>query len=246
MNKAARTSGDELRLDANVDPSLISSIFQRFGRVHITRILAPQSATRVFTALSKETPWSFALRDEAGDRNLDVSSLEELDPVARAALAASIDRTATAGFAYRYSNFRLDDHYIAGMHRELFLMSFYEFINSPPFLDFARAVTGVPEIAYADAQATLYRKGDFLTAHDDAVEGKNRHAAYVFNFTPGWRTDWGGLLAFPDEHGHLHEAFVPAFNALNLMRVPTMHLVTQVASYAGGGRYSITGRLRSR
>jgi len=30
------------------------------------------------------------------------------------------------------------------------------------------------------------------------------------------------------------------------MRVPTPHLVTQVASFAGGGRYSITGWLRSR
>jgi len=249
MEQAERSIGVSdvgLRLDPSVDADLVGQVFRKFGRAHITGILDPVSAGRVHRCLSDETPWGVALFDEHGHRDLGVPSLAALDPVARGALLASIDRVATTGFAYRYSNFRLDDHYHAGEHRDLFLMRFYEFINSPPFLEFARKVTGVPEIDYADAQATRYGRGDFLTTHDDDVEGKNRHAAYVFNFTPQWRTDWGGLLAFPDEFGHLHEAFSSAFNALNLMRVPMPHSVTQVATFAGGSRYSITGWLRSR
>ncbi len=239
-------SAPALALDDRLDAALAGKIFRQYGRVHVTRVLREDAAQRVLRALQQETPWSYALCDEQGHRDLEVDSLDRLDPVARGALTASVDHLARRGFAYRYSNFRLDDHYEAGRHRDLFLMRFYEFINSGPFLDFARAVTGAREIEFADAQATLYRPGDLLTTHDDAVEGKHRHAAYVFNFTPAWRPDWGGLLAFPDEFGHLHEAFCPAFNALNLMRVPTPHLVTQVASFAGGGRYSVTGWLRSR
>ena len=54
-------------------------------------------------------------------------------------------------------------------------------------------------IDYADAQATRYEPGHFLTSHNDSVEGKNRLVAYVFNFTPGWHPDWGGNLMFYDE-----------------------------------------------
>jgi hypothetical protein len=235
-----------IAFDPRLDADLVGRIFRQSGRVHIGGILTPAAAARVHRALVDETPWSYAVGDEAGSRDLPVASLEALPPAERAAIIDSTDRAATRGFAYRYANFRIDEAWDAGRHRDHFLMRVLAFLNSPPFLEFARRVTGVPAISFADAQATLYRPGDFLTAHDDAVAGKNRHAAYVLNFTPEWRVDWGGLLAFPDPYGHVAEAFGPAFNALNLMRVPTLHTVTQVASFAGGGRYSITGWLRSR
>ncbi|MDP3854566.1 2OG-Fe(II) oxygenase family protein [Phenylobacterium sp.] len=99
---------------------------------------------------------------------------------------------------------------------------------------------------YDFALETRYRAGDFLAAHDDGVEGKNRLYAYVLNFTPAWRTDRGGLLAFHDADGHVAEAYVPTFNALNIFRVPQLHAVTQVASYAAGERLSVTGWIRER
>ena len=107
-------------------------------------------------------------------------------------------------------------------------------------------LTGDPRCAYADAQATRYRPGDFLTAHDDDVAGKKRLYAFVLNFTPAWRPDWGGLLAFHDADGHVSEAYTPTFNALNIFRVPQQHAVTQVASFAGAERLSITGWIRER
>ena len=122
----------------------------------------------------------------------------------------------------------------------------YDRLNSEPFLAFVRALTGDPRCAYADAQATRYRPGDFLTAHDDDVAGKHRLYAYVLNFTPSWRPDWGGLLAFHEADGHVSEAYTPSFNALNIFRVPQLHAVTQVASFAGAHRLSITGWVRER
>lgn len=235
-----------IAFNSRLDADLVGRVFRQSGRVHIGGILTPAAAGRIHRALVEETPWSYAVGDEAGGRDLPVAALDALPPDERAAIVAATDRAATRGFAYRYSTFRIDEAWDAGRHRDHYLMRVLAFLNSPPFLDFARRVTGVPEVSFADAQATLYRPGDFLTAHDDAVAGKNRHAAYVLNFTPEWRVDWGGLLAFPDPYGHVGEAFGPAFNALNLMQVPTLHTVTQVASFAGAGRYSITGWLRSR
>lgn len=233
-----------ISLDPRINVELAGHVFRRSGRAHIASILSPGSAARIHQCLAMETPWRYALCDEKGHHDLGVVSPDALEPAERESLLAAVNRLAARGFAYRYSNFRIDDDYHAGRHRELYLMRVYEFLNSPPFLNFARRVTGVSRISFADAQATMYRPGDFLTTHDDDVAGKHRYAAYILNFTPDWRADWGGLLAFPDQYGHLHEAFRPAFNALNLLRVPTPHLVTQVASFAVGGRYSITGWLR--
>jgi Rps23 Pro-64 3,4-dihydroxylase Tpa1-like proline 4-hydroxylase len=234
-----------IRLDSKTNAPLVRRIFEQTGRVHVTGILEAAAARRLHQCLASETPWQVAIGDSRKSHDLTVTSLDQIEPEHRERLLASLHSAAARGFAYRYANFRIDEHYAASRHRDSYLMAFYEFLNSPEFLEFARAATGFPDIGFADAQATLYRAGDFLTWHDDDVAGKNRRAAYVFSFTPQWRSDWGGLLAFPDAYGHLHEAYAPAFNALNLMRVPTPHLVTQVASYAPAGRFSITGWLRS-
>mgnify|MGYP003473067562 CR=1 FL=1 len=69
------------------------------------------------------------------------------------------------------------------------LARFGDFLDSAPFLDLARRLTGRPDISFADVQATCYREGHFLTTHDDLVAGKNRVAAYVFSFTPRWRPE---------------------------------------------------------
>ena len=120
-----------------------------------------------------------------------------------------------------------------------------EFLNGEAFLALMREVTGFDDIAFADAQATLYGPGHFLTLHDDAVVGKYRRAAYVLNLTEGWRQDWGGYLNFFDKDGNIEKAYKPAFNALNIFSVPSPHSVGLVAPFAGALRCSITGWLRS-
>lgn len=237
-------SAEMPKLDPRIDAPMVARVFKQYGRAHISGVLEDRSAKKVYEALQTETPWRRTLCSHEGARDLGYSNTidlaEDLPPL------LALDSLPPGAFSYRYRNFRIDEAYEQEAHRHRFLMRFFEFLNSEPFLAFARAVTGIPEIAFADAQATLYRAGDFLSVHDDNVAGKKRHAAYVFNFTPTWRPEWGGFLAFPDEFGHLHEAFAPSFNALNLLRVPTPHLVTQVASMAQEGRYSITGWLRSK
>jgi len=42
------------------------------------------------------------------------------------------------------------------------------------------------------------------------------------------------------------EAYTPAFNALNIFKVPQPHAVSLVAPFAGGDRLAITGWVRSK
>jgi len=240
------TNGNDppVRLNPRLDAALIARVFSAAGRVHIPDVLERASAARIHRALASETPWRAVSFDDGGHREYEVAALAELPE--RREIERRIDAAAARGFAYRYASFRLYENWQRGLHRDAWLMRVLEFLNSPAFIEFARRITGDAAIGFADAQATKYVAGDFLTRHDDRVDGKDRRAAYVFGFTPDWITDWGGLLAFPDAQGHLSEAYAPAFNTLNLFRVPMLHAVTQVSGFAAGPRYSITGWLRER
>jgi Rps23 Pro-64 3,4-dihydroxylase Tpa1-like proline 4-hydroxylase len=214
--------------------------------VHIPSIFPPEVAARVYQAMVSETPWSRVVSGETRHFDLGPGAWEAVPAAKRKELEDAVHRKGRDGFAYFYDCFPLADLHEAGSHLDSYLMRVYEFINTEPFLEFARAVTGAATIAFADAQATCYRPGDFLTAHDDGIEGKRRRAAYVLNFTSVWSADWGGLLQFLDRDGHVAEAYTPAFNALNLVRVPQPHSVSYVNPLAAGARYSITGWLRER
>ena len=248
MNEASTAGAGEpvVRLSPSLDPRRIAAVFARHGRVHIPGIFPPEVAARVHRALTAETPWSRVVSGTTRHYDLGPGGWEAIAPEKRDELMQAVQQMGRTGFAYFYENFPLADFHAAGQHLDSYLMRVYEFLNSAPFIEFARVVTGAPTITFADAQATCYRPGDFLTAHDDGVEGKRRRAAYVLNFTPAWRADWGGILQFLDADGHVAEGYAPAFNALNLVRVPQPHAVTYVNPLAGGARYSITGWLRER
>lgn len=237
-----------LRLDPALDPCKLAPTFARNGRIHLPGLLVAEDARSVGAALTDATPWVKTV--QFGGRSLD-TTLEAWDgmpPERKAGLDAAIREAARTGFLYQFDAWRLSDEIEAGRRAGGGLApveAVYDLINSPTFLAFIRELTGEPRAVYCDAMATRYRPGDFLTTHDDGVEGKHRLFAMVLNFTPYWRTDWGGLLAFPGPDGHLDEAFVPTFNAMNLFRVPAPHTVTQVASFASGHRLSITGWIRS-
>lgn len=194
--------------------------------------------------LRESTPWRLSVNSSERHHDVHIEQLITLPAAQQVLMVDAINKGARYGFQYVFNNYPIHDSYVAG-ERTHPLMRFYEFLNSAPFLNFVREATGYSDIAFADAQATLYRPGHFLTAHDDEVIGKNRRVAYVLNFTEQWRADWGGILQFIDDDGHIAEGYTPAFNSLNLLRVPQKHCVSYVAPSAADGRYSITGWLRA-
>lgn len=233
-----------LRLDARLQPQAIAAVFKRFGRVHVPGILTAETAVAVHRALTGPVPWTLHYNECDAVYDVPVWQVDALSEPERLALRAPIWARATTGFQYCFENFPLSDYFERGEHRDHPLMLAYELMRSDAMVAFARRITGCDEISVVDAQATRYRAGDFLTAHDDRDESKGRVAAYVLNLTPRWSSDWGGLLQFLDADGHVAEAYTPAFNALNVFRVPQPHSVSFVTPFAGQPRLSITGWFR--
>ncbi len=214
------------------------------GRVRIEPVLAPQAAQALADSMGDDAPWCRVLNQ--GDKlwDLDRATLAALGPERQAALIEAVHAQARDGFQFHYSSIRTSEAPDQRRERGLLLDRLVDALNNPRWLDLFRTLTGVRDIRLVDGQATRYDPGDFLTAHDDAVSGKNRIAAYVLSLTPNWRTEWGGLLQFHDPAGDLTGALLPRFNALHLLRVPQKHSVSYVAPFAGRPRLSITGWLR--
>jgi Rps23 Pro-64 3,4-dihydroxylase Tpa1-like proline 4-hydroxylase len=234
-----------LRVNPGLGLEAIRAVFSRSGRAHVADVLQSEGARALHRALVEFPDWQLSLQHADKHYDLTREQLELMPSAQQVLLVDRMNQTARTSFQYVFNNIPIYDLYLAGRLRDPMLVQAVEFLNSPGFLDFARQVTGMQAIAFADAQATLYRPGHFLTVHDDGVEGKNRLAAYVLSLTEQWRADWGGILQFIDQDGHVAEGYTPTFNALNLLRVPQKHCVSYVTPAAAGGRYSITGWLRS-
>lgn len=233
-----------LRLKARVDLPTAQARLAVTGRVRLPDFLDPSSAASVAAALA-ETPWQSVLNQ--GERHFDLHAmqLEALSLPARESLARTVTAGGMAGFQYLFDNYPLFDAVRAHAPVPNTLMALHDLVAGPDFLALARALTGNDAIAFADMQVTRYRPGHFLTAHDDAVDGKGRLYAYVLGMTRNWRADWGGVLVFLDDAGDIAEGFTPAFNSLTVFRVPQAHAVSMVTPLAPRPRYAVTGWLRT-
>lgn len=238
-----------LAIDPGLDPGQIAPVFRRHGRIHLPGFFTAPGGEAVGEALAGPVPWLKSVK--IGDTGIDatMADYEAMPAEQRAAMTAAMREEAKAGFLYRFDKWRLSDDIEAGVRRGGPLAAaeaVYDFLNGETFLAFIRTLTGDPRAAFCDAMGSRYRRGDFLTAHHDALDGQNRLYAFVLNFTPLWRPDWGGLLLFFDEDGHVSEGYTPAWNALNLFRVPQSHAVSPVWEFAAADRLSITGWVRAR
>ena len=230
-----RPLGEE-RLDA------IRHRLKQTGRVQIIDFLNEPSAQLIHEAAVAET-YNVVSRRGTGHMDMPQAWLDMLTPPQKQGLAQAIQTSATEEFQYLYDNYPLYDAVVDGL-APAHWRAVHDFLNGEAFLGLARQITGEARIAMADCQLTRFRRGHFLTEHDDELAAKKRFYAYVLNLTPRWKIDWGGLLAFHGPDGNVEEAFTPRFNTLNLLRVPYPHSVTQVALSAGADRISITGWLR--
>ena len=233
-----------IEIDPALKPASMTGAFKQFGRIHIPGFLKPGSAESLHRALAAETLWVCSTMGGGQTIDVPVEQLEAFPPDQVLRFLQLAHAEARDGFHYMFDSIRISD--LAEQRQPLAaeLATAYAFLNSPAFLDFVRTLTGDPRANYVDAQATRYERGHYLTQHDDSAAEKGRLYAYVLNLTPHWRTDWGGLLNFIDADGHVAEAYSPAWNALNLFRVPQSHAVSSVAPFAGAPRLSITGWVR--
>ncbi|WP_394730886.1 2OG-Fe(II) oxygenase [Altererythrobacter sp. GH1-8] len=233
----------EFALSPHLDIESCARHFAETGSVSLDGFLPNDQARQLAAHLSERSDWSEVFRGESQTFDMPVTAFDALDDARKQQIDRMIHARAAHTFQFRYRSIRVPDERAQRKPDADALHGFAEFMCDDPTLAVLRQVTGLSRIAFADAQATAYSAGHFLTQHDDSVEGKNRLAAYVFSLSEGWKADWGGLLSFP--HGDTVHAFVPRFNALRIFAVPQPHSVTFVPPFVTDTRYSITGWLRS-
>lgn len=233
-------------LSARHEWPVYAKTYARFRRMHIPDILAKRHAEDAWLALSGMRSWNTVVNLGPAVIHLTDGIKEQLSEAQSELLDRSINVAAARSYQFRFDNHRLSERGEPCKDPDHPLAPFVDFVNSPRFLAAMRQLTGRPDIAFADAQATRYGPGQFLHVHDDIDGPKKRIAAYVLNLTHDWSAEWGGILNFLDEDGHVAEGYVPRFNALNVFDVGVPHFVSYVAPYAEAPRLSITGWLRGR
>lgn len=232
-----------LSLGPTLDPALTAR-YREKKRLHLPDFLAADDALRVRAELLR-TPWSTVFNENDRVHRIGPDDAARLSQAQVTAMMRGIGERAADRFQFLYQYDPIFVRYFADRHPWMPIFEFYEFLNSPAMLHFLRELTGEPSILWADAQATLFRPGHFLKAHNDLKREEKRVAAYVMNFSQGWQKDWGGYLQFFDEAGNVELGLKPSFNAINLFTVPADHSVEMVATYAAGDRLAITGWLRA-
>ncbi|PZU48134.1 MAG: proline hydroxylase [Sphingomonas sp.] len=234
----------KLKINPQLDLSALQSEFRSSGRVRIANVLAGDSAAQFYHHMAQRQDWVRVLN--SGDKlfELNRSAQQTMTDSQKSALDGAVYAGARNGFQYRYESIRVSDDRLSRAQSPDVLARFAEWMTEGEGRALVREVTGIERISFADAQATAYAPGDFLTGHDDDVAGKNRLAAYVLGLTPGWRPEWGGLLLFHDGPGRV-EGVVPELNTLNIFAVPQQHSVSEVTRAAPYRRYSVTGWLRT-
>ena len=232
------------QLNPALDAQTLAHNFASMRAVSITEFLSVGSAQILAAALAESNDWRWVIN--AGDNVYDLGqeTRYKMSEEQHRELDRRISEAARDGFQFRFSSIRVPDTLDQRAPDKDPLHEFAEFMRSDAVLELLSSITEQHDICFADAQATAYHHGDFLTGHDDDVQGKNRKIAYVLGLTPQWRAEWGGLLQFHHSDGRI-SAIIPQFNCLNLFAVPQTHSVSQVASFAGRVRYSVTGWLRS-
>lgn len=245
-------SVDLFRLNPALDTAALAEGFRRNGRVQVRDVMTAEAAKTLQDLLARGTPWEIAWQAGKNDTPHVIANAALRGQQGPEQVNAAMQQThasANGGdYTFRYACYPVVRAFLdrrdAGGPFDIIL----EHLNSPEFLDFARTVTGIPEIVKVDAQASLFSGNHFLGLHDDTgEEAEGRRVAYVLGLAPDeWQPDWGGYLQFFDDNGDIEFGWKPRFNVLNLMAVPCPHAVSYVPPFAPNGRVSITGWFRDR
>ena len=233
-------------INPRLDADAVRTELERAGVVQVRDYLEQPLADELFGCLDRGLRWDLAYSCNGQGRLLKHDELGRMTPQqVRQAVDSAFDFSRSR-FQFAYNTFKVIDSYLAKEYEDHLLYRVADAFHRPEHLEFVRRLTGVAGVQRMDVIAARYLSGHFLTLHDDVVEAEGREVAYVLNLTRGWRPEWGGLLHIVnDTQQHVVRTFTPEFNTMVLFRPPLWHFVSQVASYAAGPRYTLTGWMLS-
>lgn len=236
----------ELKINPDLDLAAAAAHYAEHDWVQIKDFFTDDSAAFIGDALENNLPWNLVMFGE-GDKPAyyPLAQLQSMPPQEYQRIMQGLYQRSGDNYGFVHLNYRMVTAYLEGTEPGHPIHRVTEFVNSPEFIDRGRRITGDADIRKADAQATLYRQGDYIGWHtDQSFDHMDRSAAFTLGFTRNWKPDWGGQLALHDENGDVKRALQPAWNTLTLFRTPQPHSVMPVTYYAQGARMSVIGWLR--
>lgn len=239
MNAASLSNvSRSFAIDVRLDLKQVADILRLKGSVHLSSILRPPDAKALHDEMEGYRQWLLSLKIGTWDRVLrqDASSLD----------AAREMEIRDQAYAAATEHAHLYKRALVSVRDTPVLFSFIQFLNSTPFIEFARQVTGYSSIAPLQPRVLSLGPGHFISSHSDEPDSGVHRTNYLFQLAPDWSPDWGGHLEFLDSHGgDVQEAYVPRFNTLSLFATPRWHAVNMVALFAPRNRYTISGFIDS-
>lgn len=241
----ADLSDATVELNPDLDLASYAREYAERGIVQIPNLFPDPTARAMARIFREAIPWRLIATDDADNPvQYTAEQWRALGADAqRSVMQACLDR-ARQNRGYIYNGYHMIEAYLEGRDPGHPIHQLTEFLNGEDWLGLGREVLGNPAITKADAHATLYAPGHYLTRHNDLGEIRERRAAYVIGLTERWEPDWGGLLLFLDERLDIRRGLTPRFNVVTIFDVNYIHAVTQVATFAPAGRYSIAGWFR--
>jgi hypothetical protein len=239
-----RTSDNDFKLDSTLDVPRLKTAFQRKGRLLIPRILQTSDAQRLYEHLSRDLDWGVTFAGDGTHRYfLSPGQYKELDAAQEREVVAIAYESRGSDGSHLFASRQVDGDTHTRASDHSLLARFVDFLNSSEFLDFSRYITGIDDLRSVSAAASCYRPGYFYAFHKDYTNSAQHLASFVFNLSPKWKHEWGGLLQFKDSEGCLEEAYLPRFNSLSMFLTSHEHAVSIVSPCAAAPRYAVGGRL---
>lgn len=218
-----------------------STVLEQTGRVLIRDAIDSQLATQLHDCLKDSVPWTLAYQSRSGAMTLSAEDCQQLSDTDYQRLLGDVQQRGQSAYSFIYDSYMMIPAYLQQRDPGLMLNAMTEQLNQLVFLNSIRDFTGDAAICRTIVQATRYRRGHFLTRHNDLMNQEDRRYAFVLGLSHDWQPDYGGMTHFYDQNLRWVESIQPGFNQLLIFKVPVWHSVGMVTGLNRAHRYSLTG-----
>lgn len=223
-----------MNVNPNLDIAALKAEFKEKKLVRIDNFLSIETAKDAYLFYNSQMPddwWylsTFPLRPGVNQVTDNVREMQDKDIRSINSYKKALADEYFQEDLYSYSFKRtIGDHDGAC---DCFECGFRKFLDSLEVINVINDITDYGIIEAGTLFASKYEEGDFLAPHHDGPNGK---IGFVYNLTPGWRPEWGGLLnTLSRDKMTILDSLVPKYNTLTLFDSSTdtgyPHYVTQV------------------
>ena len=221
-------------LNTAFDTAGYVSRFATKGRIRLEGAVSADDAETIHHALEQQTPWELQLMGKEGRPEvINRFELNRLPPADIQTRLTDAAERAQSGLSWLRLGYTLYDK-----GSDIALGALSDLIKSEEFAQFCGDLTGLSGLTLTELQAVCYRPGDFFTQHTDM----GARLCFEWNFSKGWRADWGGQVLFHSPSGDIEGGILPRLNDLALYAGDQPRSIATVAPYAAGPRFSVIGR----